>query len=150
MIILSRWRTCKPTLRAHCLRNHCEQPFDFPSSMRELRHAPRDAFDIKSSSFAGKPSAHNERFYNAGRGALKRVKLEIYHNKLRQKYALEPRTTSKNYDVCYLTRHQHNAEVILKRMQKHKNTFTDSFSLDDRGAGRRLVQRIEQLLVVFS
>ena len=25
-------------------RNHCEQPFDFPSSMRELRHVPRDAF----------------------------------------------------------------------------------------------------------
>ena len=25
-------------------KNHCEQPFDFPSSMRELRHVPCDAF----------------------------------------------------------------------------------------------------------
>ena len=34
-------------------RNHCEQPFDFPSSMCEVRHTPRDVFDITSSYFAG-------------------------------------------------------------------------------------------------
>ena len=27
-------------------RNHCEEPFDFPSSMCEIRHTPRDVFDI--------------------------------------------------------------------------------------------------------
>ena len=48
-----------PTLRAVGFsyasreRNHCEQPFDFSSSMCELRHTPRDAFDITSSYFAG-------------------------------------------------------------------------------------------------
>ena len=30
-------------------RNHCEQPFDFPSSMCEVRYTPRDTFDITSS-----------------------------------------------------------------------------------------------------
>ena len=34
-------------------RNHCEQPFDFPSSMCEVRHTPRDVFDVNSSYFAG-------------------------------------------------------------------------------------------------
>ena len=34
-------------------RNHCEQPFDFPSSKCEVRHTPRDVFDITSSYFAG-------------------------------------------------------------------------------------------------
>ena len=34
-------------------RNHCEQLFDFPSSMCEVRHTPRDVFDITSSHFAG-------------------------------------------------------------------------------------------------
>ena len=34
-------------------RNHCEEPFDFPLSMCEVRHNPRDVFDITSSYFAG-------------------------------------------------------------------------------------------------
>ena len=33
-------------------RSHCEQPFDFSSSMCELRHTPRNVFDITSSYFA--------------------------------------------------------------------------------------------------
>ena len=28
--------------------NHCEQPFDFPSSMCEVPHTPRDVFRAKS------------------------------------------------------------------------------------------------------
>ena len=34
-------------------RNHCEQPFDFSSRMCEVRHNPRDVFDINSSHFTG-------------------------------------------------------------------------------------------------
>ena len=34
-------------------RNYCEHPLDFPSSMCEVRHTPRDAFNI-TSYFAGK------------------------------------------------------------------------------------------------
>ena len=40
-------------------RNYCEQPFDFPSSMCEVRHTPRDVFDITSFSF-------EENHYTAG------------------------------------------------------------------------------------
>ena len=36
-------------------RNHCEHPFDFPSSMCEVRHTPCDVFDITSSYFSGNP-----------------------------------------------------------------------------------------------
>ena len=36
-------------------RNHCEQPFDFPLSMCEVRHTPCDVFDITLSYFAGNP-----------------------------------------------------------------------------------------------
>ena len=41
--------------RTHASRegNHFEQPFDFLSSMCEVRRTPRDVFDVNSSSFAG-------------------------------------------------------------------------------------------------
>ena len=54
-------RPCRGTLRtvgfscASRERNHCEQPFDFPSSICEVRHTLRDVFDITSSYFAGNP-----------------------------------------------------------------------------------------------
>ena len=34
-------------------RNHCEQSFDSPSGMCDVRDIPRDVFDITSSYFAG-------------------------------------------------------------------------------------------------